>query len=113
VNGQELVIVIAYRADDPKSAVYDPNFFTNLFGVLCEFDNKCTLLVGDFNTKMGDMSGPLGVFDFAVNILPEKAESLEVDDHAYDLFEVLTNSGMYAIFDDSDAVARLLLLGRH
>jgi hypothetical protein len=106
VSGQELVVVIAYRADDPKSAVYDPHFHASLFETLVEFDDKETLLVGDFNTKMGDMSGPLGLFDFAVNVLPQSSESQDVDEHACDLLEVLTNTGMYAIYDERTGTVR-------
>ncbi len=103
---QKIVIVVVYRAAKARSPVYDANFFANLTAILAEHANENLLLVGDFNTKMGDMSGPLGLLEFAEDLLPRQAVSQDVDAHAEDLFGVLSSAQMYATFDDANGLVR-------
>ncbi len=103
---QKITVVVVYRAAKAKSPVYDANFYANLTTVLAEHENENLLLMGDFNTKMGDMTGPLGLLDFAEDLLPSNAVSSEVDLHAEELFEVLSSAQMYAAFDDKNGPVR-------
>ncbi len=105
-TGQLIICVFVYRAADSISAVYDANFHVNLSAVLATHAGDNVLLCGDFNIKMGDMTGPLGLLDFAEDILPAVAESPEIEGPAEELFEVLTSSQMYAIFDSRDSIVR-------
>ncbi len=106
ISGQSLACIFVYRAADSKSAVYDADFLVNLSAVLAAHGGDNVLLCGDFNIKMGDMTGPLGLLDFADDILPAVAESPEIEGPAEELFEVLTSSQMYAIFDNRDGTVR-------
>jgi hypothetical protein len=106
VNEDNLVIVLVYRAARPRSPVYAAKFHHNLLAVLDEFSDQDVLLLGDFNTKLGDMSGPLGLIDYAETLLPQRSESAEVDDHAAALLGILLEGGMYAIYDQSDPIVR-------
>ncbi len=98
-GGVQLRIVVVYRAASIGTPLYNPTFYINLLEVLSDYGNDNLLVMGDFNTKMGDLTGPLGVLDFAEDILPTRAESTEVDAHAEDLFEVLTSAQLYGFFD--------------
>ncbi len=106
LTGRTIICVFVYRAADKKSAVYDDNFHEVLMAVLSRYAGDNVLLCGDFNTKMGDMSGPLGLLDFAADLLPLNAESTEVEGPAEELFEILTSCQMYGIFDNRDQIVR-------
>ncbi len=111
-SGIRLRIIVVYRAAAQGTPLYNPNFFVNLLEVLSDYGNDNLIVTGDFNTKMGDRSGPLGVLDFAGDVLPERAESTEVDTHAEDLFEVITSAQLYGIYDESGGVVQDTFLCR-
>ncbi len=100
VTGVQIKVIVVYRAAKEGTPLFNQNFYVNLMEVLSLYSNENLIVLGDFNTKMGDMQGPLGILDFANDILPQSAESGDVDPHAEDLFEVLTSAQLYAIFDD-------------
>ncbi len=102
VTGVRIRIIVVYRAATEGTPLFNPNFYVNLMEVLSLYGNENLIVLGDFNTKMGDMQGRLGILDFARDILPQSAESDDVDPHAEDLFEVLTSAQLYAIFDDEN-----------
>jgi hypothetical protein len=99
-SGDELNIVVAYRAEKAGTPLHNPNFFADLDSVLASCEDRETLIVGDFNTKLGDRRGALGVLDFAEDILPAVAESTTIDQHAEELFEVFVSAQLYAFYDD-------------
>ncbi len=102
VTGVQIKIIVVYRAAKEGTPLFNPNFYVNLMEALSQYGDENLIVLGDFNTKMGDMQGPLGILDFAGDILPNSAESSDVDPHAEDLFEVLTSAQLYGIFDDSN-----------
>ncbi len=101
-TGVRIRMIAVYRAAKEGTPLYNPNFYVTLMEVLSLYGDENLIVLGDFNTKMGDMHGPLGILDFAGDILPHSAESSEVDPHAKDLFEVLTSAQLYAMFDDDN-----------
>jgi hypothetical protein len=106
VSGDEFCIVVAYRADKAGTPLYNPSFFPDLDATLAFCADREMLVVGDFNTKFGDQRGPLGLLDFAEDLLPERAESTEVDRHAEELYEVFVSSQLYAAYDEQLGVVR-------
>ncbi len=106
VNGLEFKIIIAYRAEKAGTPLHNPTFFADLDAAIVSCDDFETVILGDFNTKLGDRNGPLGLLDFAEDLLPAVAKSQEVDRHAEELYEVFASSQLYAFYDDSDGVAR-------
>ncbi len=105
-TGAVLTFVVVYRAARDRSPVFDDAFHQNLLQVLDEYADDDMLLVGDFNTKIGDLDGPLGIVDSAEVLLPVSSESAEVDDNAADLIEILQCGGMFGLFDQRGGVVR-------
>ncbi len=105
-TGGEINIVVVYRAEKAGTPLHNPSFFADLDSTLAFCEDCETLVVGDFNTKLGDRRGPLGLLDFAEDLLPETAESTDVDAHAEELFEVFTSAQLYAFYDEESGVVR-------
>ncbi len=111
-TGVLLRIVLVYRAATEGTPLFNSDFYVNLMETLADYADDNLIVLGDFNTKLGDMQGPLGILDFAGDILPQRAESTEVDRHAEDLFEVLTSAQLYALHDDSSGLVKDTCLAR-
>jgi hypothetical protein len=103
-NQAEISLVIAYRAEKAGTPLHNPTFFADLDAAIASRDDRETLVLGDFNTKLGDRQGPLGLLDFAEDLLPAVAESTDVDQHAEELFEVFSSAQLYAFHDVQNGV---------
>ncbi len=86
-NSAELSVIVVYRADKAGTPLHNLNFFTDLDAAIASCEDRETLILGDFNTKLGDRRGALGLLDFAEDLLPAVAESTDVDPHAEELFQ--------------------------
>ncbi len=105
-GGADLSIVVVYRAAESGTPLYNEHFYRDLVIVLDSCSDRKTLIVGDFNTKLGDQWGPLGVLDFAADILPAVAESTKVVPHAEDLFNIFVSAQLYLFFNESNGIVQ-------
>ncbi len=99
ISGQRIFIVMVYRTKNSGSAVFDEIFYENLNGLLELLCDEFVVIGGDFNAKLGDMTGAFSFLDDAGRFLPETAESTETDEAGADLLSVLTCHDLFRLFD--------------
>ncbi len=103
-DGSEIVLIAVYRTKNPKSAVFNKDFFDNLNDVLRSLAGKKVILGGDFNARLGDASGILGVTEDASHLIPHRAESPDADDPGAELLATLLGHDVCGVHDVSGGI---------
>ncbi len=106
IQGKRIFIIMVYRTKNAGSAVFDETFYDHLHGLLESLSDEFVVLGGDFNAKIGDMTGALSFLDDAGRLIPKKSESPETDQAGADLLSVLACYDFFGIFDLSSGVVR-------
>jgi hypothetical protein len=99
-------IVSVYRTKNLRSVVYDKDFFDTLNEVLLSLSSERVILGGDFNARLGDLTGVLGSMDDARHLLPARAESSEADEAGAELLAVLLENNMARLVENDSVAAR-------
>jgi exonuclease III len=103
-SGSELVLLCAYRSGNSKSPVFDTEFFDRLgeaVATTCELGQSC-FVMGDFNSKIGDSGGPLGLVEEFELLLPAVSASTKTTLEGRKLLEALSQ-GEFALLHFDDA----------
>jgi hypothetical protein len=61
LDGTTVHVISVYRTKNAGSSVYDKNFFDHLEEILSSLQGMPMILGGDFNAKLGDWLGALGL----------------------------------------------------
>lgn len=82
-------LLCCYRSNNHKSPVFDADFFDRLADavVRCSDSGEQALVLGDFNSKIGDTRGALGRVEEFELLLPEILSSTKINDHGWRLLE--------------------------
>ncbi len=90
ISGGLLNVIGVYWVESDRSPVYDSNF-SELLTSLCvsQGGSEEVLLVGDFNSKIGDCSTDLGRVEEFAFLLPDESANKSVNEHGRFLIESL------------------------
>ncbi len=77
ISGQRFFVIMVYRTKNAGSAVYDEIFYDHLHGLLELLRDEFIVLGGDFNAKIGDMTGALSFLDDAGRFIPQQSTTQE------------------------------------
>ncbi len=90
-GGHQLEVIGVYRVESERSPVFDANFSELLTSVcVSQVGTEEVLLVGDFNSKIGDLSTELGRIDEFSLLLPNESANKEVNERGRTLLESLS-----------------------
>ncbi len=106
IHGIRIYIVMVYRTRNEGSAVYDNSFDDNLNYLVFSLRDERIILGGNFNAKVGDMTGPFSFIDDAGRFIPESSESTETDKAGANLLSVLSCHDLFGLYDLSSGRVR-------
>ncbi len=91
-NAPPFQLVACYRSDNSRSAVFESEFFQSLSEICVKSSElgQKTLVMGDFNAKIGDASSEVGLFKDFIFLCPEKSAKATLDLQGKFLLEAMS-----------------------
>ncbi len=76
----KVYIISVYRTKNVRSSVFDEHFFDHLDAIMSSLQGQAIIVGGDFNAKVGDLTGALGLVDDAEHLMPQRSTCPTADD---------------------------------
>ncbi len=102
----KVYVISVYGTKNAGSSVFDEHFYDHLDDIISSLQGQNIIIGGDFNAKLGDLTGALGLVDDAEHLMPQRATCSAADDAGAQLLSAMMSHDVHGLYDAAQGSVR-------